>query len=123
MSAPGSAVRQRGLAGWLLQRVSGLFLAYALAVHLWTVHVVNIDQLTWQTITARLQDGSAWTIYYLLFVPAVVFHAANGLWAVVLDYAPGPGLRRGLGWALWLGALALLVYGYFGLRPLLGQGA
>jgi succinate dehydrogenase hydrophobic anchor subunit len=105
---------------WLLQRVTGVFLAYALAVHLWAVHVVNQDQLTWATITARLRDGNAWTIYYALFVPAVVYHACNGLWGIALDYSPAPRLRRWIGLGLWGGATVLLIYGYFGLRPLLG---
>jgi succinate dehydrogenase hydrophobic anchor subunit len=108
-----------GLWGWLGQRVSGLFLVYALAVHLWAVHVVSSGRLSWETITARLQDGPAWTVYYALFVPAVVYHAANGLWGVFLDYHPSPGLRRGGLIALWVAGLALLAYGYVGLRPLL----
>ena len=112
--------RRGGLWGWLLQRISGLFLVYALGVHLWAVHVVSSGRLSWETITARLQDGPAWTIYYALFVPAVVYHAANGLWGVLLDYAPGPGGRRVGAVLVWGGALALLVYGYVGLRPLLG---
>ena len=88
-------------------------------MHLWAVHGVSSGQLTWATITARLADGHAWTIYYALFVPAVLYHAANGLWSVFLDYAPGPRARRLGGVLLWGGALGLLVYGYLGLRPLL----
>jgi succinate dehydrogenase hydrophobic anchor subunit len=108
------------MAAWLLQRVSGIFLVYALAVHLWTVHVVDSGSLTWETITARLQDNTLWTAYYLLFIPAVVFHAGNGLWGIVLDYNPAPARRRVLLATLWAGGLALAVYGYFGIRPLLG---
>ena len=114
-----------GVAGWLVQRVTGIFLVYALAVHLWTVHVVQADRLNWDTITARLRgDGlwgvSAWSVYYCLFIPAVVIHAGLGLWGIVLDYSPRAALRRGLGWALGLGCAALIVYGFFGLRALLG---
>ena len=113
---------QHGSLGWLLQRVSGLFLAYAMVVHLWAVHVVDMDRLSWDTISARLQDGTAWTVYYGLFVPAVVFHACNGLWTIILDYNPPPVLRRALGGMLWLGGFGLLIYGYFALQPLLGRG-
>jgi len=115
----GPRPRRGGLWGWLGQRVSGLFLVYALAVHLWAVHVVSSGRLSWETITARLQDGSAWTIYYALFIPAVVYHAANGLWGVFLDYDPAPALRRGALIALWAGSLALLAIGYAGIRALL----
>jgi succinate dehydrogenase hydrophobic anchor subunit len=58
-------------------------------------------------------------MYYALFVPAVLYHAANGLWGIFLDYHPSPGLRRGGLIALWVVSLALLAYGYVGLRPLL----
>jgi len=109
-----------GLWGWLLQRVSGIFLAYAVAVHLWTVHVVNAGHLTWEVIAGRLQDGPLWTVYYLLFIPALVFHAANGLWRITLDYGPSRRFRQPLLAALWGAGLALTAYGYFGIRPLLG---
>lgn len=108
-----------GLAVWLAQRVTGLFLVYALIVHLWAVHGVASGRLTWAVITARLAGDTAWTIYYVLFIPAVVAHAALGVWSVVLDYNPGTALRRSAGWLLWAGSLALLAYGYLGIRPLL----
>jgi succinate dehydrogenase cytochrome b556 subunit len=117
---PAAGPPPRGLWSWLLQRVSGLFLAYALVVHLWAVHVVNADGLTWQTVTARLQNGTFWTVYYALFVPAVIYHAGNGLWGIVQDFGPSPGTRKAVGMALWAAGLALLVYGYFALRPLVG---
>ncbi len=105
---------------WLLQRVSGLFLVYALGVHLWTVHVVDSGRLNWEVITTRLQDGSSWTVYYLLFIPAVVYHAFNGMWGIVLDYDPPASLRRPLQVVFWIFGFALLLYGYVGIRPLLG---
>ena len=112
--------KQQGMAGWLLQRVSGIFLAYALAVHLWTVHNVNMDRLTWDVITSRLQDGVYWTVYYLLFVPAVVYHAMNGLWGIVLDYDPSPRWRGFWAALLWVCGAGLMISGYFGLKPLMG---
>ncbi len=105
---------------WLLQRVSGLFLVYALGVHLWTVHVVDSGRLNWEVITTRLQDGSSWTVYYLLFIPAVVYHAFNGMWGIVLDYDPPASLRRPLQVVFWISGFTLLLYGYLGIRPLLG---
>ena len=110
------------MVGWLLQRVTGIFLVYALGVHLWTVHVVDSGRLNWEVITARLQDDAMWSVYYLLFIPAVIYHAANGLWGIVMDYGPSPARRRALLVVFWVAGLALLVYGYFGIRPLLGQG-
>ena len=118
--AHGAAGARRGAAGWLLQRVSAIFLVYALGVHLWTVHVVNSGRLTWGVLAARLQDNGLWTAYYFLFIPAVVFHALNGLWGILLDFGPPPRARAVLGAVFWAAGLGLLLYGYFGIRPLLG---
>ena len=106
--------------GWLMQRVSGLFLAYALVVHLWTVNVVNQGDLNWQTISTRLQEGNFWFIYYMLFIPAVTYHALNGLWGIFMDYNPSPFLQSLTGWVFWIGGIGLMIYGYYGLRPLFG---
>ena len=106
--------------GWLMQRVSGIFLAYALVVHLWTVNVVNQGDLNWQTISARLQEDNFWFIYYILFIPAVIYHAFNGLWSIFMDYDPSPSLQRQTGWLFWIGGISLTIYGYYGLKPLFG---
>ena len=106
--------------GWLMQRVSGIFLAYALVVHLWTVNVVNQGDLNWQTISVRLQEGNFWFIYYILFIPAVIYHAFNGLWSIFMDYDPSPSLQRQTVWLFWIGGISLTIYGYYGLKPLFG---
>jgi succinate dehydrogenase hydrophobic anchor subunit len=69
-----------------------------------------------------LQDGTYWTIYYLLFIPAVVYHACNGVWGVVLDYNPPLASRKPLLLLFWVSGLGLTIYGYFGIQPLLGGG-
>lgn len=120
MNQTESAIEKKGLLGWVMQRVSGIFLAYALVVHLWTVNVVNQGALNWQTISSRLQEGNFWLIYYLLFIPAVVYHALNGLWCIVLDFSPSRTRQRLIGFLFWIGGIGLTIYGYFGLQPLFG---
>ena len=113
-------IQKRGMFGWLMQRVSGIFLAYAMIVHLWTVNVVNQGDLNWQTISARLQEDNFWFIYYMLFIPVVIYHAFNGLWSIFMDYNPSPSLKRLTGWLFWIGGIGLTIYGYLGLKPLFG---
>lgn len=118
MNQAQTTIEKRGLFSWLMQRASGVFLAYALVVHLWTVNVVNQGALNWQTISSRLQDENFWFIYYMLFVPAVVCHACNGLWGIFLDYSPSATNKRLTGWLFFIGGVGLTIYGYFGLQPL-----
>lgn len=118
MNQTENTLEKRGLFGWLLQRISGIFLAYALIVHLWTVNVVNRGELNWQTISTRLQDGNSWFIYYMLFIPAVVYHAFNGLWSIVLDHGLSESRQKWVECLFWLAGIGLTIYGYFGLQPL-----
>ena len=120
MSKTQILIQKRGMFGWLMQRVSGIFLAYAMVVHLWTVNVVNQGDLNWQTISARLQEGNSWFIYYMLFIPIVIYHAFNGLWSIFMDYNPSTSLQRQTGWLFWIGGIGLTIYGYYGLKPLFG---
>ncbi len=120
MTQAQNTIEKQGLFAWLMQRVSGVFLAYALVIHLWTVNVVNQSELNWQTISSRLQEGNFWFIYYMLFIPAVIYHAFNGLWSILLGCNPSPAKQRLLGWLFWTGGIALTIYGYFGLKPLFG---
>ena len=120
MNKTQNLIQKRGMFCWLMQRVSGIFLAYALVVHLWSVNVVNQGDLNWQTITARLQEGNFWFIYYILFIPAVIYHSFNGLWSIFMDYNPSPSLQRLTGWLFWIGGIVLTIYGYYGLKPLFG---
>ncbi len=111
--------KQHGMVSWVLQRVSGILLAYTIIVHLWTVHYLKANHLTWETITERLAEGTFWSLYYLLFIPTVVYHAFNGIWGIVLDYSPSSAIRKIWTAALWVGGLALITYGYFGLKSLI----
>lgn len=121
MNKTAAGIQKRGLVNWILQRVSGLFLVYGVTLHLWAVHNVNTGELTWATISARLQDGHFWLIYYLLFIPALVHHALNGMWSIYLDFAPKPLPRRIVGWLFWIGGTAFIIYGYVGLKPLFAR--
>ncbi len=115
----GHAKKQHGMVAWLLQRVSGIFLAYAVILHLWTVHYLKANHLNFETIVERLGEGTFWSLYYLLFIPAVVYHAFNGIRGIVLDYCPTSAVRMIWTAAIWVGGLTLIIYGYLGLKALI----
>jgi len=71
-------------------------------------------------VTERLQGVYAgwWSLFYLLFVPASLFHGLNGLYGILLDYAPSVGFRKAVLVLFWLVGLGMCVFGYFGIRNL-----
>ena len=109
----------RGVLVWLLQRITGLFLAFFLIIHLQVMHFSEGSlRIDFETVTQRLQSSTYWGIFYILFVPSVVFHGLNGIWGILMDFQPGPKSRKAYLTILWLIGIGLVLYGTWGLVPL-----
>jgi succinate dehydrogenase hydrophobic membrane anchor protein len=110
--------------GWLLQRITGIFLAFFLILHFQVLHfpkewkLIQLSQ-----VTARLDSSVLWVIFYLIFVPAGLFHAFNGAWQVINDYRPKAGTGRAIKTLLWILGIAISVWGYYLLFGPFKQGA
>ena len=109
----------RGVYGWFLQRITGLFLAFFLIVHLNVMHFSEGSlEIDFASVTARLQSSPFWAAFYILFIPSVVFHGLNGIWGIYMDYRPGLRAKKSVLFILWLLGVALTMYGTWGLIPL-----
>lgn len=109
--ATAAAPEGRGLASWLLQRLTGLFLSFFVGVHIVALHFAREWYVDVRGIVARLESSSLMVAFYVLFVPAVVYHGLNGVWGVALDMGPSPGARRALAVVLWLVGIGTTAYG------------
>lgn len=118
-SAP---VAARGFWSWLLQRVSGLFLVYFLGVHVVAIHLARAWKVDAASVIDRLQGQPLWGLFYLVFIPVALYHGLNGLWALVLDYAPTRGVRQAYLVGLWAVGVAATLFGGWVLNGLLRMG-
>jgi len=112
---------KRGLWAWLLQRITALGLTVFLFMHVQALHFgTGGRMIDFSLVTERLQGAFAgwWSLFYLLFVPACLFHGLNGLYGILLDYTPSAGFRRLVLVLFWLVGLGMCVFGYFGIRNL-----
>ena len=107
--------QQRGLWSWLLQRVSGAYLAFGMAVHI-IVLPLGGDSISFDGVSARLQSG-CWLVFDLLLLATCVYHGFNGLWSVLLDFNPSSKTRRTIAWGLVAFGLVLSAYGVLVLLP------
>lgn len=107
--------QQRGLWSWLLQRISGAYLVFGMAVHV-IVLPLGKQAITFDGVSARLQHAG-WLVFDLLLLIACIYHGFNGLWSVFLDFNPPEKLRRGIAWGLVAFGLMWAVYGVFVLAP------
>lgn len=102
--------------GWFLQRISALFLVVGMFVHFWVLHYFIEKPVTFDKVVERL-TSPGWVIFDTLLLIAVIYHGLNGVWNVLTDYNPSPGLRRIYGWGLFLIGLATFIWGVITLIP------
>ncbi len=79
--------------GWLLQRVSGLFLIGGLITHFFVMHFSGHEKVTYEVVIKRL-SSPGWMAFDVLFLSIVIYHGFNGLWGIALEYLrPGKLLK------------------------------
>lgn len=107
---------------WIFQRLSGLFLAFFLVMHLNIHHLfhdfTSVGLISFDTVRTNLASSGFWKVYYFLFVPFVVFHALNGLWAIIADYRISGTWSFIIKAIFWVLAATLIITAFFTLKNL-----
>ena len=111
----GRSGRTAGLA-WALQRLSALLLVAGLVVHFLVLHFTIERPVTFVKVQARLASP-AWIAFDLALLALVLYHGLNGVYGVVLDYAPGATAKRGWYWVLWVLGIVAFALGVVVLAP------
>jgi succinate dehydrogenase / fumarate reductase membrane anchor subunit len=99
-----------GVLAWFFQRLTGIVLVPVLLVHLLTMHRYHEHGLAWQDVT-RLMSSPYWKVLEIVFLVLALYHALNGLYAIIQDYVKSPGLRLVIFSGCVLGGLTLLAFG------------
>ena len=109
-----------GAVGWLGQRITGVFLAFFVIVHLNVLHFGGGEKfIDFNAVTQRLQSSVGWRIFYVVFLAVVLFHGLNGVWGIIADYRPSPGAGKAIKAFLWILGIVATVYGIFAITPFL----
>ncbi len=94
---------------WLLQRITAVLLILVLSVHLW---IANFAE----------SSASFRAVLGLVLLGLALFHGLNGVRTVVLDFNVGARGRKFATGILVLLGVALLLFGFHGLWPLIAGG-
>jgi len=111
-------IERAGFWPWFLQRLTGLYLAVGMAVHMFILPLGG-EPVDFYSVHGRLKYAG-WLIFDLLLLVTCLYHGFNGLWAIVLDYNPRGLWRKRLGYFIFIMGLVFLVYGVAALIPLVG---
>jgi succinate dehydrogenase hydrophobic anchor subunit len=87
---------------WLMQIVTGVFIAVLLGIHMVMQHLEDIllffgvnlnDPTSWQSMIERSRQA-VWAGIYIALLAVVLSHALNGLRNVILELTPSPRAER-----------------------------
>ncbi len=93
---------------WLFQRISGIFIAVILVIHLGAVHFG----------ASPVDLGSPfWKFFNFGFLILLLYHVMNGFWLILEDYVRTNWLRVSLYGISWIAGLAFLILGVVTLVP------
>jgi succinate dehydrogenase / fumarate reductase membrane anchor subunit len=106
---------------WLFQRVSGVFLAGVLFAHVWVLHYLLRQDLTFAAVAERIATP-LWKTIDISFLVVALFHGLYGLWIVLDDYIHWGWARVFIYSAISAAALIAVVLGILTILPFQAGG-
>ena len=95
-------VRSGGALLWFFQRVTGVYLAAVLFLHVIIVHVALKEELSFAAIADRVATP-LWKTIDISFLFVALFHGLYGTWVVLGDY-----IHKGWARALLFGLISIV---------------
>ncbi len=97
---------------WLIQRISGAILFMGLGLHIYVMHFMGTEQLSYELIIARL-NNPLWIIFNITFLISAVYHGFNGLWGIALECISNKTAQRIAGYAICATSITLSGVGIY----------
>lgn len=108
-------MRSTGSVGWLLQRVSGVFLFVLLVTHFALMHYLGPEKRLYADVARRFANP-LWKTFDLVFLALALSHGWYGVWGIAQDYVRNGTARVA---ALVLIVTSALVLGSIGIVTVL----
>jgi succinate dehydrogenase / fumarate reductase membrane anchor subunit len=102
--------RSGGALWWFFHRLSGLYLALVLFVHVLVLHVLMKDEIAYGTIIERVSTP-LWKTINISFLIVALLHGLYGLWIVLGDYCHKQWMRIFIWCAIAVIGLVFTIYG------------
>jgi succinate dehydrogenase cytochrome b556 subunit len=116
---PAQGAKAEGVWAWILQRLSAVLLFLLLGTHLAVLHYVSENlTINFAGVAMRMK-----ILLYLIvdggLLSVGLYHALNGLRAVLFDFNFGESGRRAITYTLLVAGVAFLLWGMYGLAAFL----
>ena len=105
-----NTARSGGALWWFFHRLSGLYLAAVLFVHVLVLHVLMKDEIAYGTIIERVSTP-LWKTINISFLIVALMHGLYGLWIVLGDYCHRQWMRTLIWSVIAVIGLVFTIYG------------
>lgn len=114
------ASRAQGVWAWILQRVSAVVLLLLLGIHMFVMHYIPGEPLIeFASVQVRVKS-LLFQVVDAGLLSFVLYHAFNGLRAVIFDFGVSEGWQRTVNWVLIVAGVGLFILGILALRSFIG---
>jgi succinate dehydrogenase / fumarate reductase membrane anchor subunit len=107
---------RRSPISWFVQRITGFALIILLGYHVYIMHMAGNGPIDFKAVQGRISGHIGWQVYYYVFLLMTLFHGLNGVYGVLLDWDPKPGIRKLACAGLWLAGVAASAWGFWALQ-------
>ena len=98
--------------GWLLHRITGVFLAFGLLYHFIVMHYIGHDNYSYDAVMQRLSEPS-WKIFNVFFLFSALYHGFYGLNGVISEYVKGETVKN---FSKFIMIVLSFILAFFGLK-------
>lgn len=103
-----------GYVAWLLNRVTGIAIAFYLAIHIWVIHHLTQGPEGFNRVMNFVQQP-IFKLAEIGLLGVILFHAMNGLRILFVEWGTGYRIQKKLFW--WVMAIGLVLF-VFGAWPI-----
>ena len=129
MSGHTRRMKHSGTWFWFIQVITGSSIAALIALHMWRIHFVDIpnhELLNSKYTADKFSESPFWfAVFYIVFLPLLLFHAFNGFRSVFIKLGWCSGseaqIRRLTGFFMFIGAIVLIL-GYLAIFKFVSLG-
>jgi succinate dehydrogenase cytochrome b556 subunit len=109
----------QGVWAWILQRITAVLLAVFLGTHLAVLHYVDENLvINFAGVATRMKSALYLFVDGGLLIIGL-YHALNGVRAVILDFVVGESARRSVTAVMWVLGVAFALLGLYALAAFL----
>ena len=115
-----AGVAETGAWSWVMQRLTGVLVGIFISIHIWMLHftaeATSGNPVTFESVRSRM--ASPWYVTLdLLLLASLVYHALNGVRAVLLDWGVGARSEKKLTGILVALGVIMFAYGAVAIIP------